>query len=83
MENQLYVFYNTLSKRYGDVVAYPSDGFMLHVIQPKIAKEDLAVLEMCRIGSINIDTGVITPSSPVRVAWRIEENVPIDTVTKK
>lgn len=81
MKNYLYVFYNTLSKRYGDVVAYPSDGFMLHVVQPKIPKEELEVLEVCRVGSIDIETGIMSTEPPVRIAWRVtQEKLPVNNM---
>lgn len=71
MVNNVYVVYNTLSKRYGDVVAYPSDSFAIARLQkPLSASGDLSEFELCRVGSVDVETGVITPSAPVRVAWR-------------
>lgn len=72
MENRVYVVYNTLSKRYGDVVAYPSDAFALARLQPALSANGakLSEFELCRVGSIDVESGVLTPSSPVRIAWQ-------------
>lgn len=84
MENYIYVFYNNLSKRYGDVICYPSDAFMLHRVQPSIPKEDLSTIEICRVGSINITTGEVKSEPPVRIAWRIaEEKLPVNNQEKE
>lgn len=71
MVNNVYVVYNTLSKRYGDVVAYPSDSFALARLQKILsAQSDLSEFELCRIGSIDVESGVLSPAAPVRIAWR-------------
>lgn len=83
MKNYLYVFYNNLSKRYGDVICFPSDSFMLHKVQPSIPKDDLETIEVCRVGSIDILTGEVTSELPVRIAWRItEEKLPVNNQDK-
>lgn len=71
MENNIYVVYNTLSKRYGDVVAYPTDSFALARLQPVLSRNgDLKEFELCRVGVVDVETGVLTPSNPVRIAWQ-------------
>lgn len=71
MLNNVYVVYNTLSKRYGDVVAYPTDSFALARLQKVLSQQsDLSEFELCRVGSIDVDSGVIEPCAPVRIAWR-------------
>ena len=72
MKNNLYTFYNKLSLRYGDVRSFPTDSFASMAIS-KIASNpqselDLSEIEVCRIGSIDIETGIITPEvAPVRI----------------
>ena len=72
MKNNLYTLYNKLSLRYGEVMTYPTDSFCSMAIS-KIASNpqnnvDLSEIEICRIGSIDIETGVITPEvAPIRI----------------
>lgn len=78
MTNNVYVLYNKESLRYGDVMAYPTDGFALARLQEGLKPSMLSELELCRIGTIDIDTGVIVPSgSPVRIAWREQKTLPV------
>lgn len=71
MENNVYVVYNTLSKRYGDVCAYPTDAFALARLQPVLSRNgDLKEFELCRVGVVDVESGVLTPSNPVRIAWQ-------------
>lgn len=74
MTNNIYVFYNTLSRRYGDVIAYPSDDFAKARISNsvKAGKLDISELELCRVATIDISTGVITPCAPLRI------DIPLD-----
>lgn len=72
MKNNLYTLYNKLSLRYGEVMTYPTDSFASAMISKVAAnpqaKLDLSEIDVCRIGSIDIETGVITPeSAPVRI----------------
>lgn len=70
MTNGLYCLYNKLSRRYGDVVAYPSDGFASARVTD-MAKRGAFVLsetELVKIGDIDIENGVVNAlSAPVRV----------------
>lgn len=72
MKNNLYTLYNKLSLRYGEVMTYPTDSFASMAIS-KIASNpqanlDLSEIDVCRIGSIDIETGVITPeTAPIRI----------------
>lgn len=72
MKNNVYVVYNTLSKRYGDVVAYPSDAFALARLQPVLSsgQNKLSEYELCRVGVIDVETGVLESTPAVRVAWQ-------------
>ena len=69
MVNNVYSIYNTLSRRYGDVVAYPSDAFASRRLKEVFTDkpELLSELELCRIGTLDIDSGVLTPHAPVRI----------------
>lgn len=64
MENQVYVMYNKLSGRYESVMSFPSDAIAIHRLSDKI---DLKEYDVCRIGSIDINTGLVNPSNPVRL----------------
>ena len=70
MTNGLYCLYNKLSLRYGDVVAYPSDGFASARVTD-MAKRGAFVLnetELVKVGEIDIENGVVSAlSAPVRV----------------
>ena len=72
MKNNLYTLYNKLSLRYGEVMTYPTDAFASMAIS-KVASNpqaniDLNEIDVCRVGSIDIETGVITPEvAPVRI----------------
>lgn len=73
MKNNLYVIYNNLSKRYGDVIASPTDEYCRQVVQRGLtSNQDVNLLEyeLCRVGSINVETGVIESfGAPVRIDW--------------
>ena len=72
MKNNLYTLYNKLSLRYGEVMTYPTDSFASMAISKIAANSqanlDLSEIDVCRVGSIDIETGVITPeTAPVRI----------------
>lgn len=78
MTNNLYVLYNNLSLRYGDVRVFATDGYAVAHIQPDIPEKMLPEFELCRVGSIDIETGVVQPCAPVRIAWRdVPEKLPV------
>ena len=84
MKNNLYTLYNKLSLRYGEVMTYPTDSFASVSIS-KIASNpqanlDLSEIDVCRIGSIDIETGVITPEvAPVRIEID-SSNISVDSL---
>lgn len=83
MKNNVYVFYNNLSGRYGEVVSFPSDGFALARVQPTIKPEQLDEIQICRVGSIDIETGELKTEPPVRIAWRVSEDpLPVNMSVK-
>ena len=72
MKNNLYTLYNKLSLRYGDVRTFPTDAFASMTISKLLSNPqsdiDLSEIEVCRVGSIDIETGVVTPeTAPVRI----------------
>lgn len=69
MTNNLYCFYNVLSARYGDVFCYPSDDFCTARIRSLAdsGKIDLKEIQVCRVGSINISSGIVSPCAPERL----------------
>ncbi|QCS36540.1 hypothetical protein [Capybara microvirus Cap3_SP_446] len=72
MVNNLYTIYDTLSQRYGSVVAFASDGMALFSIAQsyQASGEVLDRYELCRVGTVDIETGVVESSgAPVRLAW--------------
>lgn len=76
MKNYVYVLYNKLSGRYESVMSFPSDGMALHRLNGNI---DKAEYELCRVGSVDIESGVIDSCSPVRLIWE-EDNTNTPTV---
>lgn len=83
MKNNLYVVYDNLGRRYGQCYAFPSDGYALVELRPlftvknrqtgvideQTTKSNLSRYEVCNVGSIDIETGSIVASSPVRLSW--------------
>ena len=69
MNNYVYVVYNKLSGRYESVMSFPSDAMALHRLSQNVDKKEY---ELCRVGKISIETGVITPENPVRLVWEEE-----------
>lgn len=73
MKNYVYVMFNKLSGRYESVLSFPSDGMALHRIEKSVDKTEY---DICRVGSIDISTGVIESEPPVRLMWSTEEELP-------
>lgn len=63
MKNCVFTLYNNLSCRYGDVMSYPTEGFAQKVLSTQLPKMnmDLSEYELCKIGEIDVLTGVIEP----------------------
>ncbi|QCS36833.1 hypothetical protein [Tortoise microvirus 12] len=77
------MLYNVLSSRYGEVTSFPSDAFAVQRIREAMKPEMLAEIELCNIGFIDIDTGIIEPHAPVRISLTSSESpVPIDNLEK-
>lgn len=73
MKNYVYVMFNKLSGRYESVLSFPSDGMALHRLEKGIDKDEY---DICRVGSIDIATGIIESEPPVRLIWSTEETLP-------
>ena len=72
MKNNLYTIYNKLALRYGDVKAFPTDAFASMAFSKMASNRqsdlDLSEIDVCRVGTIDIETGVIVPeSAPIRI----------------
>lgn len=84
MKNNIYVFYNRLSKRYGDVFCAPTDEFASNLVTKAASTPNsglnLAETEVCRIASVDIELGVVTAeTAPVRIDVTYPA-VPIDSL---
>lgn len=73
MKNYVYILFNKLSCRYESVMSFPSDSMALHRLDKNIDKNEY---ELCRVGSYNIETGVLDAESPVRLIWNNAEEFP-------
>lgn len=72
MENVCFTFYNRLSRRYGDVFCYPTEEFAQARIAEMLKNPQSPInpseVELCKIGTIDVDTGILSPlSAPVRL----------------
>lgn len=73
MKNFLYVLFNTLACRYGDVLTYPTDGFAVSRIK-KIASDPQSGINineqlLYKVGTIDLVTGKIESLDPVAVPF--------------
>lgn len=67
MENQIYAFYNKLSARYEGVFSYPTDAVTIARLSDPNANFNRNELEVCKVGSIDISTGTVTVTPPIRL----------------
>lgn len=75
MKQEIFVLYNNLSNRYGDVFAFPTIGFALKRL--KSANIDFDELELCSIGQMDIETGEMNLHAIKRIPW--SDNLEIET----
>lgn len=69
MLNNLYVVYNKLSQRYGDCYCFASDALAVRRLpMAPMYQGVIDEIEICRVASIDIETGSVTPEAPVRIA---------------
>lgn len=67
MENQIYVVFNRLANRYVQIFSFETDELMKARLSSKEANFNYDELEICKVGSYNISTGVLTPIPPTRI----------------
>ncbi|QCS37165.1 hypothetical protein [Tortoise microvirus 62] len=83
MKNALYCLYNMLSTRYGDVVCFPTDAYAVQRLHEDLKPEALKEIELCKIGYIDISTGIAEVHPPIRIPLIVDESViPIDNLEK-
>lgn len=69
MTNKVYTIYNKLSQRYGEVVCFASDNMAIRrICTSPLYKASLDEIEVCRVGAIDIETGIMTSEPPIRIA---------------
>lgn len=69
MKNNLYCIYNKLSQRYGDCYCFASDALAVRRLpMAPMYKGVIDEIEICRVASIDIETGLVTSEAPVRIA---------------
>lgn len=73
MKDCVYVLYNRLSCRYEAVISFPTDAVMISAMQK--GKIDRSRYEVCKIGEIDLSTGILNSTPPVRIEIPdVEEN---------
>lgn len=76
MENGIFCLFNRLSCRYGDVMAFPTDGFALRRVTEMFDTGKLGNIDefiLYRLGRVDIKTGTIDASvPPVAIPWSID-----------
>lgn len=72
MENQLYVIYNKVSQRYGQTYVFANHETANRILPNCIVEKfhTLSDYELCHVGSINVESGVINAFPPVRIPWK-------------
>ncbi|QCS36050.1 hypothetical protein [Capybara microvirus Cap1_SP_106] len=75
MVNRLYTFYNKASLRYGDVFCYPTDSFCVARLKEMSGKIDFNEVDVCCVGTIDIESGIISGFPPVRVPVSIDTSI--------
>lgn len=81
MTNNIYTIYNKKSGRYGDVMTFPTDDYaVMQISKYNGISEDEH--ELCRIGTIDIETGIVCSEAPVRVPFTVpkEQNISDDVI---
>lgn len=84
MVNRIYVLYNKLSARYGDVTSFATDAMAVKSVSEVLNKQGFAdEFNLYRIGTLDIETGETVANAPVLVPLDLTVSaVPIDSVEK-
>lgn len=71
MTNNVYVLYNRLSCRYGDVMAFPTDGFAVRALtqEGSVIAKSPNDYELWRCGTCDIETGKFELTERKLVPW--------------
>lgn len=77
MKNCVFVLYNKLSQRYGDVFCYPTEAFAVNALVKGLDSSKLEEHELCLIGKIDISSGILETHAPVRVPFNIDTTTPV------
>lgn len=77
MVNKIYSLYNRLSKRYGDVVAYPTDAYASHEVSFLLSKNPNMASEISLycIGEVDISNGTVSPIPPYEIELSTQNTV--------
>lgn len=73
----VYCLFNRFSMRYSDIMLYPTDSFAVRRLQQAINPQtqrpfvDFDEFELCKVGTFDESTGVLSPLPPVRVSWNV------------
>lgn len=67
MENQVYAFYNKLSQRYEGVFSFATDAVCINRLTNSKNPLNQEEYEVCKVGSIHLESGVVTSFPPVRL----------------
>lgn len=84
MVNRIYVLYNKLSARYGDVTSFPTDAMAVRTISQVLQKQGFAdEFALYKVGQIDVETGECVANAPALVPLEVVESaVPIDSIEK-
>lgn len=83
MKDCIYIFYNKLTLRYESVFSFATDSAMIATMQK--GKFDRKTYEVCKIGTVDLATGITEYQAPERVEIPLpEENpLPVSNVDKE
>lgn len=72
MENLLFVVYDSVAQRYMQVYAFATEAQANRSLPLALVDKfhSLKDYELCSIGSIDVETGVVKTSAPKRIPWK-------------
>ena len=74
MKNGIYCLCNILSCRFGDTMAFATDGFAQRRLEDSFTQGNLGNRDeyiLKRVGEIDIATGEVIPCVPVQIPWSV------------
>lgn len=83
MKNNLYVLFNKLAMRYGDVVNYPTDSFAVNRLTKIMEKPESGLIKeetiLFKVGSIDLENGLMDAlPAPIPVPWEVTNTVEVN-----